>query len=77
MDTVEHLTPFTSRLHHRTPRAVSHLTPSRCFSPAEPLVCQPRGQQQHAQPQPQLGAEDALAAGAHLPADHADVPAAR
>lgn len=45
--------------------------------PAEPLVCQPRGQQQHAQPEPQLGAKDALAAGPHLPADHADVSAAR
>ncbi|XP_067151250.1 protein Smaug homolog 1 isoform X1 [Apteryx mantelli] len=43
----------------------------------EPLVRQPRRQQQHAQPDPQLGAEDALAAGSHLPADHADVSAAR
>lgn len=47
-----------------------------CFS-LEPLVCQPRGQQQHAQPHPQLRAEDPLAARAHLSPEHAHVPAAR
>ena len=44
---------------------------------AEPVVCQPWGEQQHAQPEPQLGAADPLAACAHVPTNHASVPAAR
>ncbi|XP_058422938.1 protein Smaug homolog 1 isoform X1 [Diceros bicornis minor] len=42
----------------------------------EPLVCQSRGQQQHAQPHTQRSAEDPLAARAHFSTERADVPAA-
>lgn len=43
----------------------------------EPVVCQPRGQQQHAKPESQLCAADPLPPRTHLPSNHAPVPAAR
>lgn len=49
-----------------------------CFSSSiELVVRQPRGQQQHAKSESQLGAADPLTPSPHFPANHAHVPAAR
>lgn len=49
-----------------------------CFSCSTgPVVCQPRRQQQHAQPHPQLSPEDPLPARTHHATHHGHVPAVR
>lgn len=41
------------------------------------VVCQPRRKQQHPQPDPQLGAEDPIAACSYNATDHGHVPTVR
>lgn len=46
-------------------------------SPSGSVVCQPRRKQQHAEPDPQLRAEDPVPAGSHHATNHGHVPTGR